>query len=86
MPVIEIYSRDLCGPCFLAKRLLEAKGVAFTEHDVGENRALIGEMIGRSGGLMTVPQVFIGGHHVGGYAELAMLDRRGALDQLLSVS
>jgi glutaredoxin 3 len=86
MPVIEIYSRDLCGPCFLAKRLLEAKGIAFTEHDVGQDRALISEMVGRSGGRMTVPQIFIGGQHVGGYADLAMLDRRGALDQLLNMS
>ncbi len=86
MPMIEIYSRDLCGPCFLAKRLLETKGVPFTEIDVGEDRTRIGEMVGRSGGRMTVPQIFIGGQHVGGYAELAMLERRGALDQLLSVS
>ncbi len=73
MPVIEIYSRDLCGPCFLAKRLLEAKGVPFTEIDVGEDRERIGEMVGRSGGKMTVPQIFIGCGIVGFYSEIAIL-------------
>ena len=84
MPVIEIYSRDLCGPCFLAKRLLEAKGVPFTEIDVGEDRERIGEMVGRSGGKMTVPQIFIGGRHVGGSDDLHALDDEGRLEPMLA--
>ena len=84
MPEIEVYSRSHCGPCVLAKRLLEQKGVAFIEHDLGDDRSLTAEMIGRSGGLITVPQIFIGGRHIGGYAELAGLERRGALDAMLS--
>ena len=78
-----MYSRPLCGYCELAKRLLTEKGVPYSEIDVSANRALLSEMVGRSGGQMALPQIFVGDRHVGGFNELAGLERRGALDDLL---
>lgn len=78
-----MYSRPLCGYCELAKRLLTEKGVPYSEIDVSANRALLSEMVGRSGGQMTLPQIFVGDRHVGGFNELAGLEMRGALDDLL---
>ena len=83
MQKVTVYSRPYCGYCELAKRLLERKGVPFAEVDVGANRSLIAEMVSRAGGRMTFPQIFVGDRHVGGFTELAELERRGALDALL---
>jgi glutaredoxin 3 len=80
---VTIYTRNWCGYCFRAKRLLEAKGVAFEEIDVDVDLAREREMIQRSGGRLTVPQVFIDGEHIGGSDELHDLERRGELDRLL---
>ena len=70
MTDIEIYTTPLCGYCHAAKRLLSAKGAAFAEIDVSRDPALRAAMVGRSGGRRTVPQIFIGGRHVGGCAGL----------------
>ena len=78
-----MYSRPFCGYCELAKRLLKQKGVSFSEINVGVDRALLSEMVGRSGGRMTFPQIFIGDRHVEGFTDLAHLERRGGLDDLL---
>lgn len=86
MPAIVIYSRPNCGYCELAKRLFDRKGVAFAEVDVSRDRSRLAEMIDRSGGRMTLPQVFIGDRHVGGFTDLAELDRRGGLDRLLGAA
>jgi len=83
MQKVTMYSRPYCGYCELAKRLLERKGVPFAEVDVTADRSLIAELVGRSGGQVTLPQIFVGDRHVGGYSELAELERRGALDALL---
>lgn len=83
MQAVEIYSSPLCGFCHAAKRLLKSKGVAFTEVNVLTNPARKPEMIERAGGARTVPQIFIGGAHVGGCDELYALDRAGKLDALL---
>lgn len=83
MPKITIYSTMLCPYCFMAKRLLSKKGVAFEEIDVGANPGLRDEMTERAGGRYTVPQIFIGGRHVGGCDDLHALDRSGELDSLL---
>ncbi len=83
MPEVVVYSRPLCGYCELAKRLLTEKGVPYSEIDVSANRALLSEMVGRAGGQMTLPQIFVGDRHVGGFNELLGLARRGALDNLL---
>ncbi|MGH6725832.1 MAG: glutaredoxin 3 [Pseudolabrys sp.] len=83
MPLIEIYTTRYCGYCHAAKALLKRKGAAFTEIDLGRDWGRRSEMIERAKGGMTVPQIFIGGVHVGGSDELHALERAGKLDALL---
>ncbi|MDG4647045.1 glutaredoxin 3 [Roseibacterium sp. SDUM158017] len=83
MPNVEIYTSPLCGYCHAAKRLLTDKGIAYTEYDVSRAPEKRQEMLGRSSGRHTVPQIFIGERHVGGYDDMAALDRDGKLDPLL---
>ncbi len=83
MQTIELYTSPLCGYCHAAKRLLDAKGAAYAEHDVSRDPARRQEMMDRSG-RHTVPQIFVGGTHVGGYDDLAALERAGKLDPLLA--
>jgi glutaredoxin 3 len=85
MKTVELYTTRWCGYCGAAKRLLEKKGVAFTEIDVDAEPARRGEMVARSGGGMTVPQIFIDGVPIGGCDALYDLDRSGKLDPLLAV-
>jgi glutaredoxin 3 len=82
MAKIEIYTTPYCPYCHAAKALLEQKGQHYTEITV-EDPALRARMTERANGRRTVPQVFIGSVHVGGYDDLAALDGRGALDPLL---
>jgi len=84
MKSVEMYTTPLCGFCHAAKRLLQKKGVQFTEIDVMLSPAKRQEMMARAGGRHTVPQIFVGDTHVGGYDELAGLDRAGKLDGLLA--
>jgi glutaredoxin 3 len=84
MPLIEIYTTRYCPYCYAAKALLKRKGVAFTEIDLGRDEERRDEMIERTNGGMTVPQIFIGALHVGGSDELHALERAGKLDPLLS--
>lgn len=84
MPQIEIYSTPWCPYCVSAKRLLAGKGVAFQETDVSADSALRHEMMQRANGRHTVPQIFIGGLHVGGSDDLHALDRDGRLDPMLA--
>ena len=83
MPKVQIYSTDWCPYCNAAKSLLDDKGVPYEEIDVTEPSLRMG-MVQRANGRRTVPQIFIGDTHVGGYDELAQLERRGQLDPLLS--
>lgn len=83
MPKVQIYTTDWCPYCNAAKSLLDDKGVPYEEIDV-TNMALRAEMVQRAHGRRTVPQIFIGATHVGGYDEMAALERRGQLDPLLS--
>lgn len=84
MPTVEIYTTPLCGFCHAAKRLLTRKGVTFSEIDVSRDAALRNAMIARAGGKRTVPQIFIGGTHVGGCDDLHDLDDAGRLDPMLA--
>lgn len=84
MNTVEIYSSPLCGFCHAAKRLLKKKSVSFSEINVLTNPSRKSEMIDRANGGRTVPQIFIGGTHVGGCDELYALERDGKLDQLLA--
>jgi len=80
---VVIYTKPGCGYCHAAKALLEQKGVDFTEIVASSDPARKQEMIQKSGGRMTFPQIFIGGKHIGGSDELHALDRKGDLDPLL---
>ncbi|MDA0720110.1 glutaredoxin 3 [Yoonia sp.] len=84
MQTIEIYTKPTCGFCHMAKRVLTAKGVSFTEVNITAQPEKRAEMIQRAKGGSTVPQIFIGGKHVGGCDDLMTLDRQGKLDGLLS--
>jgi glutaredoxin 3 len=81
-PPIVMYSSPFCGYCAAAKRLLASKGAEFTEIDVLMDAARRKEMVERSG-RQTVPQIFIGDTHVGGFDDLNALELRGELDALL---
>lgn len=83
MKDVTIYTRMMCGYCAAAKRLLDRKGVAYTEHDASFEPRLRQEMIARAGGRSTFPQIFVGEVHVGGSDELHALDAKGRLDGLL---
>ena len=84
MQDVEIYTSPLCGFCHAAKRLLNQKGVAFSEVDVLAHPERKDEMIKRASGGRTVPQIFIGDVHVGGCDDLYALERAGKLDPLLA--
>ncbi len=83
-PDIVMYSSGWCGYCARARALLESKGVGFREIKVDEDMAERQAMVSRSGGRRTVPQIFIGDRHVGGFDDLYALDKAGELDTLLS--
>jgi glutaredoxin 3 len=84
MQPVEIYTTQICPYCAMAKRLLQKKGVAYTEIDVGRDPSLREAMIQRANGRRTVPQIFIGDTHVGGCDDLHDLDHAGKLDPLLA--
>ena len=86
MPEIEIYTQDWCGFCARAKQLLDRKGAAYREIDAPNGTPARAEATARSGGRSTVPQIVIGGAHIGGCDELVALDRAGTLDTLLAKS
>jgi glutaredoxin 3 len=82
-PAIVMYTTNWCPYCERARRLLNAKGVAFSEIDVESAPEKRAEMRSRSG-RRSVPQIFIGDHHVGGSDDLAALEAAGKLDALLA--
>jgi glutaredoxin 3 len=85
MPQITIYSKDYCPYCTKAKSLLTQKGYGkdIVEIDITHDEALQKEMLEKSGGRKTVPQIFIGNTHVGGFSDMQELDVAGKLDPLL---
>ena len=85
MAEIEIYTSHFCGFCNAAKKLLEKKGVPFTDIGVMGNPELRREMEARSGGY-TVPQIFIDGEPIGGSDELVAFERAGELDKMLGLA
>jgi len=86
MAKVELYATQWCGYCARARALLTKKGVAFVEIDVDTDSARREEMIRRSGGGTTVPQIFIDGEHIGGSDDLVALDRAGELDPKLGIA
>lgn len=84
MAEVTIYTRMMCGYCDAARRLLDKKGVAYTDHDASFSPELRQEMLSRANGRTTFPQIFIGDVHVGGCDDLHDLEARGKLDALLA--
>ncbi len=82
MQAVTLYTTGHCPYCVNAKSLLTRKGVAFEEVDVGHSPQRLAEMLQRSK-RRSVPQIFIGQRHVGGFDDLAALERGGKLDALL---
>lgn len=83
MPEITIYLTSTCPYCNMAKNLLNGKGLSYNEINVGGDAALWAAMQEKSG-RNTVPQIFIGEHHVGGFDDLSAADRSGELDKILA--
>lgn len=83
MREITIYTTGICPYCSMAKRLLDKKGVAYTEINVDRHPERREEMLQRAQ-RRTVPQIFIGNHHVGGFDDLYALEKNKQLDELLA--
>lgn len=83
MPKVTIYTTAFCPYCHAAKALLGKKGIAYDEIDVSYDPDERRRMSARANGRRTVPQIFIGASHVGGFDDLYALDSRGGLDPLL---
>ncbi len=83
MSEVVLYTRKFCGYCSAAKSLLKSKGVKFKEFDGTFDVKVKQEMVKKSNGGNTFPQIFIGDEHVGGCDELHALDRSGNLDSML---
>ena len=84
MAKVEIYTKEWCSYCARAKRLLAESGAEIVEYAVDMGGAKKSEMIQRAGGRTTVPQIFIGGSHIGGCDDLIDLERSGKLSALLA--
>ena len=84
MKKVTLYTKMLCPYCIGAKSLLKKKGQAYEEIDIGKNPSERSNMMERSSGGYTVPQIFIGDEHVGGCDELYALERAGKLDAMLA--
>ncbi len=84
MPKVEIYTKDWCPYCVRAKRLLAESGADVVDYSVDMGGEKKSEMIQRAGGRTTVPQIFIGGRHIGGCDDLFDLQSSGRLASLLS--
>ena len=84
MKQVEIYTTPSCPYCSAAKQWLRKKGVAYSEIDVSRDPAMREAMTKRAMGSRTVPQIFVGGQHVGGCDDLHALDHAGGLDRMLA--
>ena len=85
MSKVLIYTGPSCPYCVAAKTLLKNKNVSFKEINLGEQPDKMNEMLQKSGGRRTVPQIFIGETHVGGSDELHALEKAGKLNSLLNI-
>ncbi|MEM8751203.1 MAG: glutaredoxin 3 [Pseudomonadota bacterium] len=83
MAEVTVYTRQMCGFCTAALRLLSKKGASVTEHDATFDPGLRKQMIQRANGASTFPQIFVGDIHVGGCDDLMAMERAGKLDMLL---
>lgn len=84
MVEVIIYSSAFCPYCSWAKKMLDSKNVPYNEIRIDQVEGAQHEMLEKSNGQMTVPQIFIGDFHVGGYTDMVKLDQEGHLDPLLA--
>ena len=85
MKNVEIYTGPLCAFCDFAKALLDRKGISYKEIFIGDDINKMEEMIKKSNGMRTVPQIFIDGQHIGGNEKLQALERDGKLNSILGI-
>ena len=85
MKKVVIYTGDMCAYCTWAKELLNKKNIKFTEYNINKDPEKREEMIKKSNGAMSVPQIFIGEYYVGGNKELHSLEVQGKLNSILSI-
>ena len=85
MKKVVIYTGPRCAHCDWAKALLNKKNVNFIEYNIAENSVKKEEMLKKSNGLKTVPQIFVGEQHIGGNLELQTLEKDGKLNNLLGI-
>ena len=85
MKNVEIYTGPLCAFCNFAKALLDKKGISYKEIFIGDDTNKMEEMIKKSNGMRTVPQIFIDGQHIGGNDKLLALEREGKLNSILGI-
>jgi len=85
MKNVEIYTGPLCAFCDFAKALLDRKGISYKEIFIGDDTNKMEEMIKKSNGMRTVPQIFIDGQHIGGNDKLQALEREGKLNSILGI-
>lgn len=83
MPEVVIYTKDYCPYCKSAKALFDSKGVKYIEKDVFSSDKILQEMLTKSGGRTTVPEIFINDKLIGGFDDLSTLEKEGKLDELL---
>ena len=84
MKKVIIYSGETCPHCSAAKALLKSKNAEYEEIDIWKDPAKAKEMLQKTNGARTIPQIFIGDHHVGGNDQLQEASRNGELDKLLN--
>ena len=85
MKKVEIYTGPLCAFCDFAKALLDRKGISYKEIFIGDDANKMEEMIKKSNGMKTVPQIFIDGKYIGGNDKLQALERDGKLNSILGI-
>ncbi len=86
MKKIVVYSTSICPYCIKAKKLLESKKVSYQEVQLDKHPELTAEVVKKSGGQKTVPQIFVDDYHIGGCDDLYALDKEGKLDALLGIT
>ena len=84
MKNITVYMGPMCSYCDAAKRLLNKKNIPFKEINIALEEVKMEEMLKKSNGMKTIPQIFIEDHHIGGYDELRALENKGELDKLIN--
>ena len=85
MKKVIIYTGPFCAHCECAKKLLNKKNVKFVEYDIAQDSSKMKEMLKKSNGARSVPQIFIGEQHIGGNDKLQALEKEGILNSILGL-